>query len=99
MDTNSGKGKTAAKQEEAPAEVAAPPVLNMDDDNRPANNYVRYVGAATRRVLTAEDWERVGIEGKPATWHMGNGLMLPVSQFSQEQIDYLVNVDGRFQVV
>lgn len=67
---------------------------------QPEGPQVRYVGLASRRVLTPEDWERVGVddtEHKTYVWDIKNAMMIPLSEFSAKQIEYL-KLDDRFVV-
>jgi hypothetical protein len=58
---------------------------------------VRYVGQATRRILTPKDWENVGVddtEHKTYVWELSNSKMIPKSDFSEKQLAYLMIDDG-----
>lgn len=79
---------------------AAAPAKSEVDDKKPADKYIEYVGAATRRILTPEDWEFIGVsDGEQNVWGFHNAFKLPAGQFSDEQLDYLLKVDGRFKLV
>lgn len=63
-----------------------------------AEGVVRYLGVATRRILTEEDWKNVGAEGqKGVEWNFQNEFRLPVSDFSKEALAYLKK-DNRFRI-
>lgn len=60
--------------------------------------FIRYIGEATRRVITKDDWEKAGFsEAKATEWNIANDLALPSEEFSDAQIDYLIKTDGRFK--
>lgn len=102
----------AAKNTPA-APVAEPPkstsedfeeiVLSAENDTATTNkNFIKYVGAATRRVISKKDWKQVGIEGedvKENVWNFQNDMKLPTGDFNGQQLAYLLKVDGRFKAV
>lgn len=56
---------------------------------------VKYIGRATRRVISKEEWEGVGAPNQPSTeWNFQNGFSLPLSDFSEEALDYIRKDDG-----
>lgn len=60
--------------------------------------FVRYVGEATRRVITKADWAKAGFEGVETTeWSIANDQALASEDFTDAQIDYLLKTDGRFK--
>lgn len=62
--------------------------------------HVRYIGPASRRILTEEDWTNVGAKGqKEVEWNFQNEFRVPVSKFSENALDYLEMTDDRFIVV
>ncbi|QSL67874.1 hypothetical protein [Nocardia phage P3.1] len=61
--------------------------------------YVQYIGPASERVLTEEDWANVGAKGqKGATWNFQNQFKLPISKFSENALNYL-DTDDRFVIL
>lgn len=67
---------------------------------QPEGPQVRYVGMATRRILTPVDWERVGVddtEHKTFVWDLTNAKQIDRSEFSEKQLEYLRS-DDRFEV-
>ena len=60
---------------------------------------VRYNGNASTRVITAEEWERAGIEGveKDSIWNLYNAFTLPRDQFTTPQLRIL-KADGSFTI-
>lgn len=65
----------------------------------PSGKFVKYVGSATRRVLTAEDWASIGAKsGKDVEWSFSNGFKVESEKFTKGQLEYLLKKDGNFQV-
>lgn len=59
--------------------------------------FVKYVGGASDRVIRPPDWQSLGFkpadkeEGhKTFVWGIANDYMIEVSQFTDEQLDYLL---------
>jgi hypothetical protein len=74
--------------------------VGQKDVPQPEGPQVKYIGPATRRVLTPEDWERVGVddtEHETYEWNLKNAKMIPRDQFSEKQLAYL-RTDDRFSV-
>ena len=74
--------------------------VGYTDVPQPTGPQVRYVGPATRRILTEADWERVGVddtEHKTYVWDMSNAKQMDKSLFSPKQLEYLEK-DNRFVV-
>ena len=62
--------------------------------------FVKYVGGATNRVITKADFASIGITAdKDREWSFLNEFKLPESHFSDDELDYLLEKDGRFQLV
>lgn len=55
--------------------------------------YVRYVGLAHVRMLTAADWRSVGINGETAVWNAQNGFAVPLDFFTEDQIAKGIDAD------
>lgn len=59
---------------------------------------VRYVGDGTLRIITSEEWERLGAPNLPTTeWNFANGFKIPASQFPKAAMRYFA-IDDRFEV-
>lgn len=74
--------------------------VKMQEMPPPDGPQVYYIGPATRRILTPEDWERVGVddvEHKTYVWDISNSKMIPKKDFSPKQLAYLT-VDDRFEI-
>lgn len=53
--------------------------------------FVKYVGTANKRTITPTDWRSLGIEAKAGhVWNDTNDYLVPSSEFSDEQLDYLL---------
>lgn len=90
----------AAKADVAKTEAAVPaPAEAKEATTEEAIKDVLYIGQASLRTITAEEWLQVGLEHEPAEWNLANGFRLPAEDFSREALRYLVKTDGRFQLV
>lgn len=56
--------------------------------------YVKYVGLAHRRMITAQDWRGVGINGQTVVWEGSNGFAVPLDQFTDDQIRKAIDPDN-----
>jgi hypothetical protein len=69
-------------------------------DPTAAGPWVQYDGIATVRVITQSDWQEMGIDSdKEVQWNYLNKKRVPISRFSDEELQYLLRCDGRFSVV
>lgn len=49
---------------------------------------IKYVGTATRRVISPQDWERAGVSNEPGVvWDGANGYTVDASKLSQAARD------------
>lgn len=74
--------------------------VKMEEMPPPDGPQVYYIGPATRRILTPEDWKNVGVEDtdhKTYVWDIDNSKMIPKAEFSPQQLDYLTR-DDRFEI-
>lgn len=56
---------------------------------------VKYIGRATRRTISKEQWEGVGAPNQPSTeWNAFNGFSLPLSEFTPEALEYIRRDDA-----
>lgn len=58
------------------------------------------LGEGTYAEITPQQWAAVGISAKAAVkWNVANDWRLPVSAFTDEQLDYLLSNSKRFELV
>lgn len=55
--------------------------------------YVRYVGAAHRRVISASDWRSARLTGDQVVWEAQNGFAVPLDLFTEKQIETAIKPD------
>lgn len=60
--------------------------------------YVRYVGKAHRRVITAADWRSIRLTGEQHIWESQNGFAIPLDQFTEDQIKKAIGPDKDFVI-
>jgi hypothetical protein len=60
--------------------------------------YVRYVGLSHRRMITAQDWRSVGINGDTVVWEASNGFAIPLDQLTEDQIRKAIEPDAGFVI-
>lgn len=88
-----------------PASVAveeASGPMKLDDTKRvdPAGQYIQYDGVALVRIMDEDGWNAVNVESDEYfEWNYLNSKRIPRSSFSDEQLQYLLRVDGRFSLV
>ncbi|AYN57966.1 hypothetical protein HWB90_gp016 [Mycobacterium phage Fowlmouth] len=81
-------------------EEARTPMALKQPDKSARGPWVQYNGVGTVRIMTAADWKTVGVDSKKyCEWNYLNHKRLPVSSFTDEELQYLLRVDGRFSVV
>lgn len=73
-------------------------------DKKEKGPFVKYLGVlqgvSSAREITAREWLQLGIKTKGIdVWDLRNDFQLPASQFDDDQLDYLLDVDGRFALV
>lgn len=55
--------------------------------------YVRYIGAAHRRVITSGEWRSAKLKGDQVVWEAQNGFAVPLDMFSEDQIKRAIEPD------
>ena len=76
----------------------APMDLTLPDPNA-KGPWIQYNGVATVRILGPRDWHQAGVRSmKYCEWNYLNGKRLPRSLFNDEELQYLLRVDGRFSL-
>lgn len=60
--------------------------------------FVKYVGAAEKRTITATDWRSLGLPASEVKggheWSAANDYLVESAQFSDAQLDYLLLDDN-----
>lgn len=80
-------------------ETAITPLVLERPSGHEVGPWVQYNGIGTVRVITASDWRNVGCEGERVQWNYLNKKRRGKAIFSEAQLNYLLNVDGRFSLV
>jgi hypothetical protein len=94
--------KTEAKEANKPLPKNAPQppgdVRRRSSKPKRQGPFVKYVGRASHRKITAPQWKSLGIELKDEkaehVWSVANDKMIESEKFSDEQLDYLL-IDDR----
>jgi hypothetical protein len=58
--------------------------------------YVKYIGPAHIRQITAADWRSVGISAETVQWSAFNGFSVPMDHFSEDQMRKAIDPDQFF---
>lgn len=63
--------------------------------SKSSNKNVRYIGTSDVRIITAAQWEDAGVKNQAKTvWDVRNGWKLPLSDFTDNALDYFKNDAG-----
>lgn len=57
---------------------------------------VRYTGSSHRRTISAEAFKKLGSTAPGSAWTLANRWCLPMSEFDDAGLDYLLGCDGCF---
>jgi hypothetical protein len=60
--------------------------------------YVRYIGLAHIRQITAQDWRSVGINGDAVAWSAYNGFAVPLDALTEDQLQKAIYNDPEFVI-
>lgn len=60
--------------------------------------YVRYIGLAHIRQITAQDWRSVGINGDTVVWSARNGFSVPLDSLTEDQVTKAIDPDPEFVI-
>ncbi len=81
-------------------EASAPMQLDATHRTAADGKYVLYTGVATVRVMGPAEWAALHINSDQYfEWNYLNNRRIPVSSFTDEQLEYLLKVDDRFELV
>jgi hypothetical protein len=100
-DPRQGLPPTVAVVEPAPGQ-SLPPVKFTETAPKvdPKGQYIKYIGVATLRVMGPKEWAAAGVNSTASfEWNYLNKKRIPRSAFTDEQLQYLLRVDDRFQLV
>jgi hypothetical protein len=71
----------------------------VDAVSEDAEPGIYYIGRATIRNITAEEWKKAGNDAQgPLRWDETNGHVLPLDSVNEDAMEVIRN-DGGFQVV
>lgn len=73
------------------------PKRRVADPRQSKGPFVKYVGIGTKRTIQSHHWKALGVPPKDGqdehdthTWELSNQFLIPVSEFSDAQLDYLL---------
>jgi len=81
-------------------EANTPFVPDATKRKDPSGKYVQYNGVGTVRIMGPAEWAAANVPSDDYhEWNYLNHKRIPLSSFSDEQLQYLLRVDDRFEVV
>lgn len=88
------------KSRDVKVEESSEPVKLQEPHPDSRGPWVRYDGVATLRIMDSNAWKQAGIKSeKYVEWNYLNEKKVPVSEFTEQELDYLLRRDGRFSKV
>jgi len=60
--------------------------------------YIKYIGLAHIRQITAQDWRSVGLTGDTVVWSARNGFAVPLDALTEDQIRKGIEIDPEFVI-
>lgn len=60
--------------------------------------YIKYIGMAHIRQITARDWRSVGLTGDTVVWSAYNGFAVPADSLTDDQISKAITPDKDFVI-
>lgn len=86
--------------ESVAVETFAGPTPLAKPDPKATGPWIQYNGIATLRIMDEEMWSAAGVDSdKYCQWNGLNKMRLPRSLFNDQELQYLLRVDGRFSLV
>lgn len=61
--------------------------------------FVKYIGPAHVRQITAQDWRQAGLTGDTVIWANFNGWSVDADSLTEEQIKRAIEPDSNFVIV
>lgn len=86
-----------SEPEKATSEPVEEIVISEEDTTTTKKKFIKYVGDATNRVISKADWDSLGLKAESVEWSLQNDFRLPSEDFTEQQLTYLLKVDGRFK--
>jgi hypothetical protein len=60
--------------------------------------FIRYIGLSHKRMITAQDWQSVGIRADTVVWAAQNGFSVPLDALTEDQIRKAIDNDRDFVI-
>lgn len=77
-----------------------PAVLDTTKRTSAKGQYIQYNGVGTVRVMGPDEWAAAGVESDDYfEWNYLNDKRIPRESFSDQQLQYLLRIDDRFELV
>jgi hypothetical protein len=61
--------------------------------------WIKYIGPAHQRIITAANWRSVGVNGETVVWSAYNGFTVPADSLTEDQISKAIDGDSQFVIV
>lgn len=97
---NPRQGLPASVQVVAPKKGESLPPVPLDNSNSSSKGpWIQYNGIGTLRIMDPAAWKDAGVNSqKNIQWNYLNKMRVPRSAFTDEELQYLLRVDGRFSL-
>lgn len=100
--------ESSVKEEEKDPRKGLPPSVTVVTENTPMTlqtgksdkgPWIQYNGIGTVRIMDKAAWKEAGVESdKYVQWNYLNHKRVPRSLFNDQELQYLLRVDGRFSL-
>jgi len=65
------------------------------EDKAPVGDVISYIGVATRRIISKDTWEQIGVKNQDTVeWNRKNNFTIPASALKKAAKDYLETDNG-----